>query len=194
MYNVLDIRRYILWWAWQIPTQFTNSCTCYPSTDIYSRTYMWSSECPVFLMELTIAIESLCNATATPPPNNHAEWSSLPLEHIGVINLRHTNTQSFLIPSTVPDTAKEILIYIYLKAGTSQNAFTHVKVFTEESHERRFEKYLAIEAYRQSAHTYTVDNMWFPVTQNRRIYMYVKVFKALSGNVGGNLYVICYRC
>ena len=128
--------------------------------------------------------------TTTSPPNP-AEWNSIPLEQIGTINLRNRNTQSFLIPSIVPDTAKEILIYVYLKAGYSPSGFTHVKVFTEKSHERRFEKYIPIRTWPQDAHTKTADNMWFPMTQNRRVY--VKVLNALSGNVEGHLYVIGYR-
>ena len=143
------------------------------------------------MKELTTAFNSLCNSITSPKPNP-VEWNSVPLTQIGTINLKTTVTQSFPIPSIIPDSAREVLVYVYIATGHNGNAFTHVKIFTEKSHERRFEKYLSIQSYPQSAFAMVEDNMWFPMTQNRRVY--VKLTTALSGdNFKRGIFVIGYR-
>ena len=144
------------------------------------------------MKELKTAFNSLCNSTAANPEPNPVEWNSVPLTQIGTINLRTTVTQSFPIPSIIPDSAREVLVYVYIATGLNGNAFTHVKIFTEKSQDRRFEKYLSIQSYPQNGFAMVEDNMWFPMTQNRRVY--VKLTTALSGdNFIRGIFVIGYR-
>ena len=42
---------------------------------------------------------------------------------LGTINMQSTSTQSFVIPTTVPATAREVLVYVYVIMGTSQDIF-----------------------------------------------------------------------
>ena len=152
-----------------------------------------SAECSTIrfhMRELTIAFNRLCNSTTDPEPNP-MEWNSIPLTRIGDINTRTTATQTFQIPSTIPQTAKEVLVYAYIIAGASQSAFIHVKIFTEQSHTRRFEKYLSLQTWNQNAHTMTADNMWFPLTPNRRVYLSLSTI--IPGNAAGHIYIIGYR-
>ena len=140
--------------------------------------------------ELHTAFNRLCNSTTDPIPNPE-EWESIQLTHIGSINTRTTVMQTFVIPSSsVPQTAREALVYAYIVAGNTDNRSTHVKIFTEKSHSRRFEKYLSLQTWPQNAHTMTVDNMWFPLTTNRRIY--VAVTAALGEGTWGNIYITGY--
>ena len=143
------------------------------------------------MKELKTAFNSLCNSTAASPELNPVEWNSIPLTRIGDINMRTTATQTFQIPSTIPQTAKEILVYVYIIGGRSASIFVQMKVYTEMSHTRRFEKYLPLRTWSQEAHTMTADNMWFPLTPNRRVYL--SLSGTTSGNVWGHINVIGYR-
>ena len=142
------------------------------------------------MRELTTAFNRLCNST-TGPESNPVEWNSIPLTRIGDINTKTTATQTFQIPSIIPQTAKEILVHAYIVGGNSSPALFHVKVFTEQSPTRRFEKYLYLQTWNQSAHTMTADNMWFPLTPNRRVYLSLST--TTVGFVWGHIYVIGYR-
>ena len=112
---------------------------------------------------------------------------------IGGINFVTTNIQSFLVPSVIPDTATEVLLFIEIIAGYNpNNDYCIVKIFTEESDDRRFEKYISIRTYPQNGHTMSEDNMWFPFMENRRVYL--KLSKTMNPqNMGSNIHVIGYR-
>lgn len=144
------------------------------------------------LTTLTQAFDTLCNETMPPPPCTcPVEWESFNMIQLGSINMRSTSTQSFVIPTAVPSTAKEVLVYVYTYMGASQDSSAHLKVYTESSPTRRFEKYLAIKTYNQGAYATASDNMFFPMPSNRRVY--VSLSRALTGNVWGYINVIGYR-
>ena len=116
---------------------------------------------------------------------------SLPLNEVGNINLGITTDQIFAIPASVPSDAKEVLVYVYTKIGGSSGGTTHIKVYTQKSEDVRFVKYLTTEGYGQNAHTFTANNMWFPLTIERLVH--ASVSNALSGNTASKIYVIGYR-
>ena len=104
-----------------------------------------------------------------------------------------TSEQSFIIPvSSIPTTAKEVLVYIYAIMGSSSDSISLMTIHTEISHTRKFKKYMPIKTYKQNAWSSVSENMWFPLTSNRRIY--VSLSKATTGkNVHGYINVIGYR-
>ena len=129
--------------------------------------------------------------TLSSPPEPVVEWESIALTQIGTINMGSTSTQSFLLPNSVPDTAKEVLVYVYAYMGFSSNRFSTMKVFTEANATRKFIKYLAIRTYHQEAYSTVSENMWFPMPSNRHVY--VMLSQALTGNVHGFVNVIGYH-
>ena len=138
-------------------------------------------------------LDGLCGPEPTPEPeSNLEEWESIPLTEIGVINLGTTADQVFYIPANVPNTANEVLVYVYVRTGHSRGGFTHVRIYTQKSEGRRFEKYLTNHAYPQDAHTYTADNMWFPLTTERRVHVTVTTAVEIR-NTDAKIYVIGYR-
>lgn len=144
------------------------------------------------LTTLTQAFDTLCNETMPPPPCTcPVEWESFNMIQLGVINMLSSSTQSFVIPTAVPSTAKEVLVYVNTYMGYSTSRRAHLKVYTESSPTRRFEKYLAIHTYSQEAYATASDNMFFPMPNNRRVY--VRLSRALTGNVFGYINVIGYR-
>ena len=46
---------------------------------------------------------------------NPAEWEPLTLTKIGTVNTKTTNIQNFRIPSSVPASANEVFVYLYIK-------------------------------------------------------------------------------
>ena len=144
------------------------------------------------LTEITRAFSRLCSTNATAPTYS-ATWNSVSMTGIGGINFVTTNAQSFLIPSVIPDTASEVLLYIEIIAGISQQGKCIIKIFTEESDDRRFEKYLSISTWHQHSYTMTEDNMWFPFMENRRVYVKLSNSLTQTQYVSGNIYVIGYR-
>ena len=145
------------------------------------------------LTALTAAFNALCNVNTSPAQscNCSVEWESISMTQIGTINVRSTNTQSFIIPNTVPSTAREVLVYVYVIKGYSQEYFSQMKIYTESSPTRRFEKYLPIKTYHQDAYSTTSENMFFPMPSNRRVY--IRLTNTHPENVHGYVNIIGYR-
>ena len=130
--------------------------------------------------------------TVSPPEDSSpVEWEPLTLVQLGTINMLSTSTQSFIIPASFPTTAKEVLVYVYVTKGRSSSGFAQMKIYTEASSTRQFVKYLPIKTYNQGAYSTVSENMWFPLTTNRRIY--VSVSDTLTGNIVGYVNIIGYR-
>ena len=84
------------------------------------------------LRQLSRAIESLCGSS-TPPPTTAqpapvvqqcdcspaVNWTSVPRTHIGFSNLQHTGTLAYSFPSVIPSSAKEVLVLVDVRIGTS---------------------------------------------------------------------------
>ena len=115
----------------------------------------------------------------------------MPLTSIGSTDLRTPATFQYIIPSIIPSTAKNVLVYVAMSCGHANRGVSqHVKVFTKDESEKVYEKYLFMLHYPQYAHNTNSDNMWFPVTTDRKIYM--TVFKDAGTNCGAYTHVIGY--
>ena len=147
------------------------------------------------MAQISEAINRLCGTdltTPAPTPEDPcpAEWEPMPLTRVGTINMMSTSTQSYIVPDSVPTTAKEILLYVYVIKGYSMDRFATMKIYTEAS-PTQYIKYLPIYTYSQNAVSMVSENMWFPATTNRRVY--VSLSTALTGNVSGYVNIIGYR-
>ena len=145
------------------------------------------------LTALTAAFNDLCNVNTTPaqPCTCPVEWESFDMIQIGTINMQSTNTQSFVIPAAVPSTATEVLVYVYVIKGNSESVSSNMKIYTESSPTRRFEKYLTIRTWSQNALATVSENMFFPMPSNRRVY--IRLPNAHPRNVYGFVNIIGYR-
>ena len=144
------------------------------------------------LTTLTTAFNTFCNVNTTPAPCScPVEWESITMTELGTINMQSNSTQSFVIPSSVPSTACEVLVYVYVFMGTAEEFYSHMKIYTESSPTRRFEKYLSLNTYPQSAISTVSENMFFPMPSNRQIY--VSLSRSHPGNIGGHINLVGYR-
>ena len=139
-------------------------------------------------------MEALCGvSTSTPPTVQYSPsltWTSVPRTTIGGNNLRTPSTFSYTIPSVIPTSAKEVLIYALIHSGGALRGGQHVKIFTQEG-SNRYEKYLYMFGYPQDAINTNSDNMWFPLPTNRRIMMTVS--NDQGDNCKAELHAIGYR-
>ena len=147
--------------------------------------------------ELKAEIEELCsviNPTPTVQPHIQFKWTSVPKTDVGSSSLTHTGTFSFTIPSVIPSTASEVLIYVAAHSGGADRGSTSkdydITLFTQIG-TIRYEKYLHLFPYFHIAINTNSDNMWFPMPPNRRVYLALQT--AHGANVLARLYAIGYR-
>ena len=144
--------------------------------------------------QMRTAIMSMCSGT-TPPPiqqsNHPVTWTSVTKRYIGSSNLQHASTMTFTIPNIIPSSAREVLIYVGVKIGQSNNGPNHdLKVFTQIG-TNKYEKYLMSHSWHQLAINTNSENMWFPMPPNRRVYLTVPT--AYGRRAAAYLYAIGYR-
>ena len=139
-----------------------------------------------------VGINALCggNTALTVPTVRHT-WTSVPITSVGSTNLRHPNTFSYVIPSVIPSTAKNVLVFAAIHCGTANAGVSQqIKVFTQDG-PKHYEKYVYMLTYNQPAYNTNSENMWFPMPTNRRIYM--TVLKDTGANCGAQVFVTGYN-
>ena len=138
----------------------------------------------------------LVKAPPPPPPGGNCScssgWTSVLMNFGSVINFQQTGTLTFLVPSVIPSTAREILVYAVVQVGTSgpSASLDYVKIYTRDK-SQEYGKYLGFTTYGQGAYSTNSENMWFPLTCDRRLY--VRVFNEHSGNIKLSLSAVGYR-
>ena len=126
--------------------------------------------------ELKSEIERMCPSVATPtptvmPPYSPYNWTSVTKTLIGSSTLQHAGTISFTIPSIIPSSAREVLVYVALRDGSvARGPQNDIKIFTQLG-TTRYEKYIYLHSWDTSGHDTNSNNLWFPMPTNRRIYL-----------------------
>ncbi len=151
------------------------------------------------LGELQETTKSLCGANATKPwtfdmaaYRHLVTWTSVDFTQIGSTNFRSTGTLSFEIPALIPDDAIEVLLYAYFYSAGSSGPHSHFKIYTEGDDGEEYAKYITLLTGASTYYYVNTDNLWFPMTSSRRVFLNVP--NSLSGNsIHGYLYVIGYR-
>jgi hypothetical protein len=119
-------------------------------------------------------------------------WTSIPIEYIAKFELTYSATHTLDIPYAVPDSAKEVLVYAVLNVGASgPDSRFNIQIYTQEDYNHRYAKYIAVHPYPQSAWSTNSENLWFPMTSDRKFY--VNIPRSDEGNSDIELYVIGYR-
>ena len=100
-------------------------------------------------------------------------------------------TYQHSIPSAIPDTAREVLLYATVFCGqTTPHLNSDIMLYTMEG-DQRFGMYLRMHGWVQSAINTNSDNMWLPMPSNRLLY--VQVPATYSGVCGFRLSATGYR-
>ena len=133
-----------------------------------------------------LAVQALCGWSAP------VDWTSVPMTRIVYSRLRHTGTLAYDIPYVVPSSATEVLMLATVQVGYSwpRDRVHYIKMYTQRNH-RHFEKYIVVKSYNQNAWSTNSDNLWFPMTPSRQVF--VKLSAAHASNIEFTLHVIGYR-
>ena len=124
-------------------------------------------------------------------PERIVTWTSVSRVLIGSNNIQTAATYSYTIPNSIPSEANEVLVLAVGRQGYGlRDIDTYLKIYTLEglSH---YEQYIYMHSYNQDAYNTVSDNLWFPMTSNRRIYLQVPTRNGAHSWVG--LYAIGYR-
>ena len=140
-------------------------------------------------------VRSLCGHPSSGPGGDCScqadpMWTSIPRVEFGTSNLQSAGTTSFLIPSSIPDDAKEILVYVEIITGDRPTSRSHIKLYTEEG-SKRYEQYFVVRTWSTGGRGSNSDNMWFPLMRNRRLYLETPA--AYSNGVYIAVHAIGYR-
>ena len=120
-------------------------------------------------------------------------WTSVPMTSIGSSELHHTGTLAYDIPAVIPSSAKEVLVLATVHAGNAgpNDCIHYIKIYTQYNQGRRYEKYIVVKSYKQEAWSTNSDNLWLPVTADRKIF--VELNKAHTGNIDFTLHATGHR-
>lgn len=105
----------------------------------------------------------------------------------------YIGTYSHNIPSTIPSSAKEILIHAYIARGAQGSSLGlpyGINIYTQQGSDKYLNR-ISIINYRNDAWVINSDNMWLPVTNDRKVY--VEIPAQLDGNVWSQIQIIGYR-
>ena len=146
------------------------------------------------------AVKSNQSVKETPGGNSSSPitWTPVPMTVFGDINFQQTGVLVFPIPSEIPSTAYEILVYAVVYAGNTRPKVHHdyIRIYTQEKSRQyaeapvQYSKYLGFAIYEQDAWSTNSENMWFPLTTDRQLY--VEVYNAYDGNIEFSVSAIGY--
>ena len=120
-------------------------------------------------------------------------WTSVPMTNIGSSELQHAGTLAYDIPAVIPNSAREILVLATVHAGNAgpNDRIHYIKIYTHCDLNQRYEKYIAVKSYNQDAWSTNSDNLWFPITSDRKIF--VELNAGHTGHMNFTLHAIGYR-
>ena len=72
----------------------------------------------------------------------------------------------YLSNTVVPSTAKEVLVYVYIRTGYVVSGSGTVQIYTTTANVLKLHVY----TYHQSAVSYNSDNIWLPIGEGRVVY------------------------
>jgi hypothetical protein len=138
------------------------------------------------IVSLQDALDGLYGSSGSPT------WTPV---DISLGELRYTTgTTTYDIPSSIPTSAKEILVYVWEFKGRGGAGGIgeggSYKIYTSQGSNQYVQK-IAYFEYDNYAWTFNSDNLWFPITAERKIY--VNLEGDISGNKNSRIEILGYR-
>ena len=121
-------------------------------------------------------------------------WTSVPITRIGYSDFEQAGTIEYDIPAVIPSSAKEVLVLAAVHVGNSgpNGCINYVKIYTQSEQNERYEKYIVLKSYKQEAWSTNSDNLWFPLTSGRKIFVELNEAHT-GGNVNFTLHATGHR-
>jgi hypothetical protein len=120
-------------------------------------------------------------------------WTPISKVNLGSLPYQFIGTSTYSIPSAVSVTAKEILVYAYIKTGGGNpDKDIEFRIYTKNG-PTEYSFYLFAHGYSQGAWSYNSETFWLPTTVAWQINV-TSSGTVLSGNVfQSDLYLVGYR-
>lgn len=119
-----------------------------------------------------------------------------PMIDLGTGPIVGGTSKQFSLPSEVPASAKEVLVYAVTRTGSvSPNASYYFHIYTKDG-ATKYGKYLYGSSYAQNAVSYNSGNFWLPITADRLVNITLGGTTAdlsAGNNLNTTLSVIGYR-
>jgi hypothetical protein len=139
-----------------------------------------------FFGGLLLVIAQLSYAGGTWTPISKTDLGSLPHNQVSKMKV-------YSVPMTVPTTAKEILVYAYIRTGSGNpDADIEVRIYTQSGRNTQYSFYLFAHGYNQAAWSYNSQSFWLPLTEYRAISA-ISSGSAMKGEAASQLSIIGYR-
>ena len=145
---------------------------------------------------LVTAVRSTQSVKEYPPPSCNCSypvnWTSVYTNFFVNVGFQEASTRAFHIPSVIPSTAREVLVYAVVQVGKTGPHFVwdFVQLYTQEK-SVQYTKLLGFAIYGQDAWSTNSENMWFPMTTDRQLY--VQMYNAYTGHIFLYVAAIGYR-
>ena len=124
------------------------------------------------------------------------KWKSMeltPLEPDGTLPVSGNEDANYNIPSSVPKNADEVLIYVTIRNSNLVNlGGINFKIYTQE-HNDQYAKYFYWDASGGNHVSYNSDNMWLPITNDRRIKCTRLSANGGTAGIASSISIIGYR-
>ncbi len=123
----------------------------------------------------------------------HAAW--IPLQDpvvIGDLPLLSRQVTAFEFPAELPAIAREVLIYVKIFSGNNGPSLANDFVLYTQEGDKKYAQLLHWSRYPQDAVGFNSENLWFPVTGERKIYVRLDGTPG-NRNSSGKIHVLGYR-
>ncbi|MEE4379532.1 MAG: hypothetical protein V2J55_18760 [Candidatus Competibacteraceae bacterium] len=112
--------------------------------------------------------------------------------NLGALPVGEKEQLTFLIPESIPDTAREILVYVYIATNYVKGDAHDFKLFVNVNANEENAFYLHTFAFPQQGWSYNSENAWLPVPKDRTLRAQSDG-KALFGSWNSQIRIIAYR-
>ncbi|MCP5420792.1 MAG: hypothetical protein H6970_05270 [Gammaproteobacteria bacterium] len=111
---------------------------------------------------------------------------------LGPLPVGKSEDLTYTIPDTIPDTAREILIYVYVATHYVKGGEHNFKLFVNAKNQREDAFYLRAVAFAQQAWAYNSENAWLPMPADRTLRVQSDG-EPLFGSWNSSIQIIAYR-
>lgn len=99
---------------------------------------------------------------------------------------------TYKIPASIPDTAREILIYVYIATNFVKGGAHHFKIAVKSNEFREVAGYIYAFADAKPGWSYNSENMWLPMPADREVTIQT-AGEPLFGSWNSSVKIVAYR-
>ncbi len=111
---------------------------------------------------------------------------------LGTLPVGKNKPLVYNLPDTIPDTAREVLVYVYIETNYVKGGRHHFKIAVTLENAREAAFYLYATAHAQQSWSYNSENAWLPMPLDRQIKVSSEG-ETLFGSWISGIRIVAYR-